>query len=173
MQVGALIPDVTLREHLTEPQGACAVGLHVVKSLEAARGKAIVAFAVPGAFTPTCSEKHLPGYVALAAPYKAAGVDEVWCLSVNDAYVMSAWGMSQRVGAAVRMLADGSGEFTRAMGLTLDLEAKGLGQRSKRYAMLLQDGFIRALQVEPDGAFGVSAAPAMLELAQKTLGSQA
>ncbi|MOA08212.1 putative peroxiredoxin [compost metagenome] len=117
---------------------------------------------MPGAFTPTCSEKHLPGYVAQADALKAAGVDEIWCLSVNDAFVMGAWGRDQNVGTKVRMIGDGDAAFAKATGLTLDLNGKGLGLRSNRYSMLVKDGKVVTLNVEGPGKFEVSDAATML-----------
>jgi peroxiredoxin (alkyl hydroperoxide reductase subunit C) len=126
------------------------------------RGK-IVLFAVPGAFTPTCSAKHLPGFAKLAAEFKARGVDKIVCLAVNDAYVMGAWGKEQKVGDTVVMLADGSGAFTKALGLELDLSARGMGLRSQRFALVAQDGQVTHLAVEEPGGFEVSRAEAVLE----------
>lgn len=126
------------------------------------RGK-VVLFAVPGAFTPTCSSKHLPGFVKLAAEFKAKGVDKIVCLAVNDAHVMGAWGKDQKVGDAVVMLADGSGAFTKALGLELDLSARGMGLRSQRFALVAEDGVVTHLAVEEPGGFEVSRAEAVLE----------
>lgn len=126
-------------------------------------GKKVVVFALPGAFTPTCSAKHLPGFVQHAASIKGKGVDTVACLSVNDAFVMGAWGKDQNVGDKVMMLADGSGDFTEALGLTLDLTPNGMGKRSKRYAMVVDDGTVTALNVEEPGKFEVSSAEAVLK----------
>ncbi|BBK39594.1 peroxiredoxin [Allostella sp. ATCC 35155] len=126
-------------------------------------GKKVVVFALPGAFTPTCSAKHLPGFVQHAASIKGKGVDTVACLSVNDAFVMGAWGKDQNVGDKVMMLADGSGDFTEALGLTLDLTPNGMGKRSKRYAMVVDNGTVTALNVEEPGKFEVSSAEAVLK----------
>jgi len=127
------------------------------------KGRKIVVFALPGAFTPTCSAKHVPGYVAESQSLRDAGVDEVWCVSVNDAFVMGAWGREQHTEGKVRMMADGSAEWTRALGLDQDLTARGMGVRSKRYAMVLDDGVVTHLQVEAPGEFKVSSAESMLE----------
>jgi peroxiredoxin len=113
-------------------------------------------FAVPGAFTPTCSAKHVPGYVEKAAEFKAAGVDEIWCVSVNDAFVMGAWARDQKTGGKVRMLADGDAAFAKATGLTLDLDGKGMGLRSNRYSMLVQGRQGGDLNIEAPGKFEVS-----------------
>ena len=127
------------------------------------KGKTVVLFAVPGAFTPTCSAKHLPGFVEKAAEIKGKGVDVIACLSVNDAFVMNAWGKDQKAEGKVQMLADGNGDFTRAMGLELDGSGYGLGKRSQRYAMIVQDGVVKLLNVEKPGSFEVSSADAVLK----------
>jgi peroxiredoxin len=142
----------------------CTLGPNPVDVAKASAGKTIALFALPGAYTPTCSAKHVPGYVENFDKLKAAGVDEIWCVSVNDAFVMGAWGRDQKVNGKVRMLADGSAEFTKATGLTLDLTARGMGLRSNRYSMLVKDGKITALQVEGPGQFEVSDAATMLKL---------
>ena len=126
------------------------------------KGKKVVLFAVPGAFTPTCSAKHLPGFVQNAAAFKAKGVDTVACISVNDAFVMGAWGKDQSADDKVAMLADGSAAFTKALGLELDLTARGMGVRSQRFALVAQDGKVTHLAVEPAGQFGVSSAEDVL-----------
>jgi peroxiredoxin (alkyl hydroperoxide reductase subunit C) len=123
----------------------------------------VVLFAVPGAFTPTCSAKHLPGFVAHLADLKAKGVNKVVCMAVNDAFVMGAWAKDQKVGDGIVMLADGSGAFTKALGLELDLVARGLGVRSQRFALVTQDGVVTHLAVEEAGGFDVSRAEAVLE----------
>lgn len=123
----------------------------------------VVLFAVPGAFTPTCSAKHLPGFVKLAAEFKAKGVDKIVCLSVNDAFVMAAWAKDQKVGDAVFMLADGSGLLPKALGLELDLTARGMGVRSQRFALIIENGIVTKVAVEEPGGFEVSRAEAILE----------
>jgi len=123
----------------------------------------VVLFAVPGAFTPTCSAKHLPGFVEHIAAFKAKGVDKIVCLAVNDVFVMGAWGKDQKVGDGIIMLADGSAAFTKALGLELDLVARGLGVRSQRFALVTQDGVVTHLAVEDAGGFDVSRAEAVLE----------
>ena len=125
-------------------------------------GKKVVVFALPGAFTPTCSAKHLPGFVAKADEIAAKGVDTIACVSVNDAFVMGAWGVDQNVGQKVMMLADGSANFTKALGLELDLTGRGMGMRSQRYAMIVEDGTVNGLMVEAAGAFEVSSAENIL-----------
>ncbi len=126
------------------------------------KGK-VVMFAVPGAFTPTCSAKHLPGFVGKSADIKSKGVEKIVCLSVNDAFVMGAWGKDQKVEDKVMMVADGNGEFTKKMGLEMDGSGFGLGTRSKRYAMVTQDGVIKNLSVEEPGKFEVSSAESMIK----------
>jgi glutaredoxin/glutathione-dependent peroxiredoxin len=126
------------------------------------KGKTVALFAVPGAFTPTCSAKHLPGFVQNAAEIKGKGVDTIACLSVNDAFVMNAWGKDQKTDGKVLMLADGAAAFTKQLGLELDLTGPGMGVRSKRYAMVVDNGVVKALSVEAPGAFEVSSADAIL-----------
>jgi peroxiredoxin len=129
---------------------------------ELTKGKTIVLFAVPGAFTPTCSMKHLPGFVQKSGEIRAKGVDEIVCLSVNDAFVMGAWGKDQGAGGKVRMVADGNGELTKSLGLEMDASGFGMGQRSKRYAMIVKDGKVTELLVEPAGGLNVSSAESVL-----------
>jgi peroxiredoxin len=133
-----------------------------VTSNELFAGKKVALFALPGAFTPTCSAKHVPGYVQNAAAFKAKGVGTIACVSVNDAFVMGAWGKDQGAGDLVLMLADGNGEFTRAVGLEFDASKFGMGKRSQRYSMLVKDGVVKSLNVEEPGAFDVSSAEHML-----------
>lgn len=125
-------------------------------------GKKVALFAVPGAFTPTCSAKHLPGFKEHVADFKAKGVDAITCVSVNDAFVMKAWGESQSVGDDILMLGDGNGDFTKAIGLEMDGSKFGMGQRSQRYSMIVEDGVVKELNVEAPGEFKVSAADYML-----------
>ena len=156
IQVGEKIPATTLK--VVTPEGP-----KDVPSAEFFGGKKVVLFAVPGAFTPTCSQRHLPGYVDRAGDIKGRGVDTIACLAVNDAFVMGAWGKDQNCSDKVMMLADGSGDFTKAVGLELDLTKGGLGMRSQRYSMLVEDGTVKALNVEKAGQFDVSSAEAMLK----------
>jgi peroxiredoxin len=156
IKVGDRIPSVKLKHMTVE-------GIKDLTTDELFRGKKVVLFALPGAFTPTCSAKHLPGFVQRAAEIKAKGVDTIACLSVNDAFVMNAWSKDQKVEDKVLMLADGNGDFTRAVGLEMDGSAYGLGQRSRRYAMVVQDGVVKTLNVESLGAFEVSSAEAILK----------
>ncbi len=141
-----------------------ASGPQVVSTEALFGGKKAVLFAVPGAFTPTCSAKHLPGFVRHAEAIKAKGADSIICLSVNDAFVMDAWGKDQKVDDKVLMVGDGNGDFTRAMGLEMDGSDFGLGMRSQRYAMVVEDGVIKALNVEQPGAFEVSSAEVILQV---------
>ena len=161
IEVGAKIPDATLYES-TEFGEACPISPAKVSVAEATRGKRVVIFGLPGAYTPTCSAKHVPGYVAKIDALKAKGIDEVWCVSVNDGYVMAAWGRDEKALGKVRMLGDGSGEFTKKLGLELDLSGAGMGQRMKRFSMLVDDGVVKKLNVEGPGKFEVSDADTML-----------
>jgi peroxiredoxin len=152
--VGDKVPDVKLTK-------ATEGGPEAVQAADYFKGKRVALFSVPGAFTPTCSAKHLPGYVEKAADLKAKGIDEIACTAVNDAFVMGAWG--QRDGSAdVTMLADGNGEFVNALGLPLDVSAAGLGQRGQRFSMVVNDGVVEQLNVEAAGEFKVSSAEHML-----------
>ena len=151
------IPSVTLR-YLT-PEGVKAVS-----SEEFFAGKKVALFAVPGAFTRTCSQRHLPGYVTHAAEIKAKGVDTIACIAVNDPFVMGAWGKEHNCGDNIVMLGDGSGDFTRAVGLELDRMKEGMGIRSQRYSMVVDNGEVKALHVEQPGQFDVSSAEAMLKV---------
>ena len=162
IKVGDRLPEATLTEYVEQETPGCAVGPNAFQVSELAKGKRIVVFGLPGAFTPTCSAKHVPGYVAAHDRLRAKGVDEVWCVSVNDAFVMGAWARDQRSAGKVRMLADGSATFTRALGLDMDLTARGMGVRSQRYSMLVADGVVKALHVEQPGKFEVSDADTML-----------
>jgi peroxiredoxin (alkyl hydroperoxide reductase subunit C) len=126
-------------------------------------GKKIVIFALPGAFTPTCSAQHVPGYLAQYDAIKARGVDEIWCVAVNDPFVMGAWGRDLNVGKKVRMLGDGSAEFTGKLGMEFDLTKRGLGIRSQRYAMVVEDGVVKSLSLEAPGKFEVSDAASVLK----------
>lgn len=163
IKVGDTLPPVTLMEYVEVEGNGCSLGPNPVDVAQASAGKTIGLFAVPGAFTPTCSARHVPGYVEKFAELKAAGVDEIWCLSVNDAFVMGAWARDQKTDGKVRMLADGDAAFTQATGLTLDLNGKGLGLRSNRYSMLVKDGKVVSLNIEGPDKFEVSDADTLLE----------
>ena len=160
IKVGDTLPATMLMEFV-EGDG-CSLGPNPVDVAQASAGKTIALFAVPGAFTPICSARHLPGYVERFVDLKAAGVDEIWCLSVNDAFVMGAWARDQKTQGKVRMLADGDAVFAKAAGLTLDLNGKGLGLRSNRYSMLVKDGKVASLNIEGPGKFEVSDADTLL-----------
>ena len=166
IKVGDTLPQATLMEYSEVEGEGCSIGPNPVDLTQSAAGKTIALFALPGAFTPTCSAKHVPGYVENAAAFKDAGVDEIWCVSVNDAFVMGAWARDQKSGGKVRMLADGSGDFSKAAGLTLDLTARGMGVRSNRYSMLVKDGKVASLNVEAPGKFEVSDADTLLAQAR-------
>lgn len=162
IKVGDMLPDVTLMEYHEAEGGGCSLGPNPVSVRAASADKTIVLFALPGAFTPTCSAKHLPGYLENQPALKAAGVDEIWCVSVNDAFVMGAWARDQQTGDKVRMLADGDASFAKATGLTLDLTGRGMGLRSNRYSMIVKKGIVMSLNVEVPGKFEVSDAETLL-----------
>ena len=155
IKVGDKIPSVTLR-YVTPD------GVKAVTTDEFFGGKKVVLFGLPGAYTRTCSERHLPSYVTHAAELKAKGVDTIACLAANDHFVMSAWGKERGADDKVVMLGDGSGDFTRAIGLELDRTKEGMGMRSQRYSMLVENGVVKALNIEQPGQFDVSSAEAML-----------
>jgi peroxiredoxin len=155
IQEGERIPAATLKHKTAE-------GIEDIGTDELFSGKKVVLFALPGAFTPTCSAKHLPGFVASANDIKSKGVDTIACLSVNDAFVMEAWGRDQNVGDNVLMLADGNGDFSKAIGLDLDASGFGMGLRSQRYAMIVEDGVVKKLNIDPPGTFETSSAQAIL-----------
>ena len=162
IKVGDRLPDATVREFIEVEGNGCSIGPNAFQVAELVKGKRIVIFGLPGAYTPTCSAKHVPGYLQHYDALKGKGVDEIWCVSVNDAFVMGAWGRDQKAGGKVRMIADGSAEFTKKLGLEQDLSAGGLGVRSQRYSMLVDDGVVKALNVEAPGKFEVSDAATML-----------
>ena len=167
IKAGDKLPAGSLQEFIDVEGGGCSIGPSTFDIAQLTAGKTIAVFALPGAFTPTCSAKHVPGYVEKAAALRAAGVDEIWCVSVNDAYVMGAWGRDQKTEGKLRMMADGSAHFTAAVGLTLDRTSAGMGMRSRRYSMLVVDGVVKMLNVEAPGKFEVSDADTMLRQAQE------
>jgi len=169
LKVGDRLPSGTLKEFIEVEGNGCSLGPNDFDIEQATAGKTIAIFGLPGAYTPTCSAKHVPGYVEQADAFKAAGVDEIWCVSVNDAFVMGAWGRDQHTGGKVRMMADGSADFAKATGLTLDLGARGMGLRSQRYSMLVVDGVVKTLNVEAPGKFEVSDAGTLLAQAKAAL----
>ena len=166
IKVGDTLPAVVLMEYAEVEGNGCSLGPNAFDVQKEAAGKTVALFAVPGAFTPTCSAKHVPGFVEKAAELKAAGVDEIWCLSVNDAFVMGAWGKELNTAGKVRMIGDGDAVFAKATGLTLDLNGKGLGLRSNRYSALVKDGKVVTLTVAGPGKFEVSDAATMLAQAK-------
>jgi peroxiredoxin len=168
--VGQQLPAGTLREYIEVAGEGCSIGPNAFDVGKSTAGKTIAIFGLPGAFTPTCSAKHVPGFVEKAEALKAAGVDEIWCVSVNDAYVMGAWGRDQKTAGSVRMMADGSAEFTKALGLEVDRTSVGMGIRSQRYSMLVKDGVVKTLNVEQPGKFEVSDADTLLKQAEQALG---
>ncbi|HVU50969.1 MAG TPA: peroxiredoxin [Polyangia bacterium] len=161
IKTGDKLPEATLRETI-EFGEACPISPKPVRVSEASAGKRIVIFGLPGAYTATCSAKHLPGYVAQLGALQAKGVDEVWCVSVNDGYVMAAWGKEHGAIGKVRMLGDGNAELTKALGLEEDLSRSGMGLRSKRYSLLVDNGVVKQVNVEAPGKFEVSNAETML-----------
>ena len=167
LKVGDTLPAGSLQEFIEVEGNGCSLGPNTFDVQKATAGKKLAIFALPGAFTPTCSAKHVPGFVEHAEAFKKAGVDEIWCVSVNDAFVMGAWGRDQKTGGKVRMMADGSANFANATGLTLDLTARGMGLRSNRYSMLVVDGVVKTLNVEAAGKFEVSDAGTLLKQAQE------
>lgn len=166
IKVGDSLPEATLMEYLEVEGEGCSIGPNAVPVSKASAGKTVALFALPGAFTPTCSAKHVPGYLEKFAELKAAGVDEIWCVSVNDAFVMGAWARDLKAAGKVRMLGDGDAAFTKATGMTLDLTGRGMGLRSCRYSMLVKDGKVASLNVEAPGKFEVSDAATLLAQAK-------
>ena len=162
IKVGDTLPETTLMEYSEVEGSGCSIGPNPVAVAKAAAGKTVALFALPGAFTPTCSAKHVPGYLEKFSELKAAGVDEIWCVSVNDAFVMGAWARDQKSVGKVRMLGDGSADFTKATGLILDLTARGMGVRTNRFAMIVDNGVVKHIAVEGPGKFEVSSAEAIL-----------
>ena len=169
LKVGDKLPGGALQEFVDVEREGCSIGPNSFEIGKATAGRKIAIFGLPGAYTPTCSAKHVPGYVEKADALRAAGIDEIWCVSVNDAFVMGAWGRDQKVGDKVRMMADGSADFAKATGLTLDLSARGMGLRANRYSMLVVDGEVKSLNVEAPGKFEVSDADTMLKQAKELL----
>ena len=165
IKVGDKLPEGTVQEFIEVEGEGCSVGPNTFKVEDLVKGKKIAIFALPGAFTPTCSAKHVPSYLNNLDKLKAKGVDEVWCLSVNDAFVMGAWSRDQKAGGKIRFMADGSAEYSKKLGLTLDLTARGMGVRANRYSMLVDNGVVKTLNVEAPGKFEVSGGETMLQQA--------
>ncbi len=166
IKVGDKLPEGKLQEFVEVEGNGCSIGPNTFELDKLMAGKKIAVFGLPGAFTPTCSAKHVPGYVEKAEEFKKAGVDEIWCISVNDPFVMGAWGRDQKTAGKVRMMADGSADFAKATGLTFDLTARGMGVRSQRYSMLIDDGVVKSLNIEAPGKFEVSDADTLLAQAK-------
>jgi len=164
IQPGDRIPNATLKESKGYDETLhCPTAPESVEVEALTKGKKVVIFGLPGAFTPTCSSKHVPGYVEAYDALKAKGVDEIVCVAVNDGFVMGAWGRDQKVGSHVRMLGDGSAEFTKKLGLEVDLTANGMGVRCRRFSLLVVDGVVKTVNVEAGGKFEVSDAQTMLK----------
>jgi peroxiredoxin len=163
IKVGDRLPDGQLQEYIEVETAGCPVGPNTFNVADLVKGKKIVIFGLPGAYTPTCSAKHVPSYLQHYDALKRKGVDEIWCLSVNDAFVMGAWGRDQKATGKVRMMADGSAEYTKKLGLELDLTARGMGVRCQRFSMLVEDGVVKSLNIEAPGKFEVSDAETMLK----------
>ena len=163
IKVGDRLPAATLMEYFEVEKDGCSIGPNPVKVEDLTKGRKVVIFGLPGAFTPTCSAKHVPSYLANYDKLKAKGVDTIACVSVNDAFVMGAWARDQHTGDKVRMLADGSADFAKALGLELDLTARGMGVRCQRFSMLVDNGVVKALNVEAPGKYEVSDAETMLK----------
>ena len=162
IKVGDTLPNGSLSEFIAVETAGCTIGPNTFSVSDMVKGKKIAVFGLPGAFTPTCSAKHVPSYITNYDALKAKGVDEIWCVSVNDAFVMGAWAKDQHAEGKVRMLADGSAAWTKALGLEFDLTAKGMGLRMQRFSMLVVDGVVKTLNLEGPGKFEVSNGETML-----------
>jgi peroxiredoxin len=165
IKVGERLPAGTVQEFIEVEGNGCTVGPNTFKVEDAVKGKKIAIFGLPGAFTPTCSAKHVPSYLNNMDKLKAKGVDEVWCLAVNDAFVMGAWARDQKANGKIRFMADGSAEYAKKLGLELDLNARGMGTRVQRFSMLVDDGVVKTLNVEAPGKFEVSDGETMVKQA--------
>jgi peroxiredoxin len=163
IKVGETLPDGQLSEFIEVETAGCALGPNTFKVSDLVKGKKIVVFGLPGAYTPTCSAKHVPSYLQHYDALKAKGVDEIWCMSVNDAFVMGAWGRDQHATGKVRMMADGSADYTKKLGLELDLTARGMGVRCQRFSMFIDSGVVKSLNIEGPGKYEVSDAETMLK----------
>ncbi|HZV63373.1 MAG TPA: peroxiredoxin [Telluria sp.] len=163
IKIGDRLPEGVLSEFIETETAGCSLGPNKFQVADLVKGKKIAIFGLPGAFTPTCSAQHVPGYLQHAAELKAKGVDEIWCISVNDAFVMGAWGREQKATGTIRMMADGSAVYSKALGLDADFSKFGMGIRSQRYSMLVEDGVVTQLNVEAGGKFEVSNAETLLK----------
>jgi peroxiredoxin len=162
IKIGDRLPDATLNE-TTEFGEACPISPHPVSVADASKGKRIVIFGLPGAYTPTCSAKHVPGYLEQLAALKSKKVDDVWCVSVNDAFVMAAWGQAQKAIGKIRMLGDGNAELAKKLGVDIDLAKGGMGTRMQRFSMFVDDGVVKQFNLEAPGKFEVSDAATMVK----------
>ncbi|HEX7156505.1 MAG TPA: peroxiredoxin [Burkholderiaceae bacterium] len=162
IKIGDRLPEGQLQEFIEVETAGCSLGPNTFNVADLVKGKKIAVFGLPGAFTPTCSAQHVPSYVKNFDALKGRGVDEIWCLSVNDAFVMGAWGREQKATGKVRMMGDGSADYTKKLGLELDLRARGMGIRCQRFSMLVEDGVVKRLNVEAPGKYEVSGAEVML-----------
>jgi len=162
IKVGDKLPAGALSEFIEVEGNGCSVGPNTFQMAEVTKGKKVVIFGLPGAFTPTCSAKHVPSYLANYDKLKAKGVDAIYCMAVNDAFVMGAWARDQKSAGKVHMMGDGSADFTKALGLELDLVARGMGVRCQRFSMLVEDGVVKTLNIEGPGKFEVSGGDTML-----------
>ncbi len=163
IKTGDRLPDGELQEFIETETAGCSLGPNTFKVQDLVKGRKIVIFGLPGAFTPTCSAKHVPSYLQNHAALKAKGVDEVWCMAVNDPFVMGAWGRDEKSAGKVRMMADGSAAYTKTLGLEFDLTARGMGVRCQRFSMLVDDGVVKQLNVEAPGKYEVSDAETLLK----------
>ena len=165
IKVGDRLPEGNVQEFIEVEGNGCSVGPNTFKVQDQVKGKKIAIFGLPGAFTPTCSAKHVPSYLKNIDALKAKGVDEVWCFAANDAFVMGAWARDQKAGGKIRFIGDGSAEYTKKLGLELDLNARGMGTRCQRFSMLVDDGVVKKLNVEGPGKFEVSDGDTMVQQA--------
>ena len=163
IKIGDKLPAGSLSEFIEVESAGCTVGPNEFKIEDLTRGKKVAIFGLPGAFTPTCSAKHVPSYLSNLDKLKAKGVSEVICMSVNDAFVMGAWAREQKSGGKVRMMGDGSANYTKALGLEFDLTARGLGVRCQRFSMLVDNGVVKLLNIEAPGKYDVSDAETLLK----------
>ena len=163
IKVGDKLPEGTLSEFIEVEGNGCSVGPNTFEVASLTKGKKVVVFGLPGAYTPTCSAKHVPSYLANFDKLKAKGVDAIYCMAVNDAFVMGAWGRDQKAGGKVHMMADGSADYTKKLGLEFDLTARGMGMRCQRFSMLVDDGVVKVLNVEAPGKYEVSDGDTMVK----------